>query len=108
MVCVDKTILYLSYYLLIKKVPNICKQFANNLLVDGKLLKKRFKIVQSSEFLGKRLGWLLKIGSKLAKKVLRPLAKSALIPLALTAAVSAADEETHKKIFGSGSYHPRA
>ena len=41
MVCVDKTILYLSYYLLIKKVPNICKQFANNLLVDGKLLKKK-------------------------------------------------------------------
>ena len=49
----------------------------------------------------------MKIGLKLAKKVLRPLAKSALIPLALTAAVSAADEETHKKIFGSGSYHPR-
>ena len=44
----------------------------------------------------------------LAKNLLRPLAKHVLIPLPLTAAVSAADEETYKKIFGSGSYHPRA
>ena len=50
----------------------------------------------------------MKIGLTLAKKILRSLAKSILIPLGLTAAVSAANEDTHKRIFGSGSYYPRA
>ena len=35
--------------------------------------------------------------------MITPLAKSALIPLALTAAASAADAGTHKKILGSGN-----
>ena len=36
------------------------------------------------------------------KNVIKPLAKSVLIPLGLTAAASAADAGTHKKILGSG------
>ena len=35
------------------------------------------------------------------KNVIKPSAKSVLIPLGLTAAVSAADAEIHKKILGS-------
>ena len=36
------------------------------------------------------------------KSVIKPLAESVLIPLGLTAAASAADAGTHKKILGSG------
>ena len=36
------------------------------------------------------------------KNALKPLAKSVLIPLGLTAAASATDAATHKKVFGSG------
>ena len=38
------------------------------------------------------------------KSVITPLAKSVLIPLGLTAATSAADAGTHKKILGSGCH----
>ena len=37
------------------------------------------------------------------KNVIKPLAKSVLIPLGLTAAASATDAGTHKKILGSGT-----
>ena len=37
------------------------------------------------------------------KNVIKPLAKSVLIPLELTAAVSAADAGTYKKILASGT-----
>ena len=37
------------------------------------------------------------------KNVIKPLAKSVLIPLELTAAASAADAGTHKKILASGT-----
>ena len=36
------------------------------------------------------------------KNTLKPLAKSVLIPLGLTAAASATDAATHKKMSGSG------
>ena len=36
------------------------------------------------------------------KNVIKPSAKSVLIPLGLTAAASAADARTHKKVLGSG------
>ena len=36
------------------------------------------------------------------KIVIKPVAKSVLVPLVLTAAASAADVGTHKKILGSG------
>ena len=60
-------------------------------------------MIQSGGFLGRLLGPLLKTGLPLIKNVIKPLAKSVLIPLGLTAAVSAADAEIHKKILGSGT-----
>ena len=58
-------------------------------------------MIQSGEFLGRLLGSLLKTGLPLIKNVIKPLAKSVLVPLGLTAAVSAADAEIHKKILRS-------
>ena len=55
-------------------------------------------MIQSGGFLGKFLGPLLKTGLPLIKNVITPLAKSVLISLGLTAAASAADAGTHKKI----------
>ena len=60
-------------------------------------------MIQSGGFLGRLLGPLLKTGLPLIKNVIKPLAKSVLIPLGLTAAASAADAGTHKKILGSGN-----
>ena len=57
------------------------------------------KMIQSVGFLGRLLGLLLKTGLPLIKNVIKPLAKSFLIPLGLTAEASAADTETHKKIW---------
>ena len=53
-------------------------------------------MIQSSGFLGKLLGPLLRAGLPLMKNVIKPLAKSVLIPLGLTAAASAADARIHK------------
>ena len=60
-------------------------------------------MIQSGGFLGRLLGPLLKTGLPLIKNVIKPLAKIVLIPLGLTAAASAADAGTHKKISGSGN-----
>ena len=60
-------------------------------------------MIQSGEFLGRLLGPVLKKVLPLIKNVTKPSAKSVLIPLGLTAAASAADAGTHKKIFGSGN-----
>ena len=71
----------------------------SNMSTDIKLPKAQIsKIIQSSGFLGKLLGPLLKTGLTLIKNVIKPLAKSVLIPLGLTAAASAADAGIHKKI----------
>ena len=87
-----------------RQVANICKAFANNSSIDIKLPKTQLsKMIQSGGFLGRLLGPLLKTGLPLIKNVIKPLAKSVLIPLGLTAAASAADAETHKKILGSGN-----
>ena len=71
----------------------------NNLTTDIKLSKAQIKkLIQSGGFLGKLL-------SKLAgplMKVAMPLAKNVLAPLGLTAAMSAIDGSTQKKIHGSG------
>ena len=60
-------------------------------------------MTQSSGFLGRFLGPLLKTGLPLIKSVVKPLAKSVLIPLGLTAAAAAADAGIHKKILESGN-----
>ena len=86
-----------------RQVENIRKAFANHLSTDIKLSKTQLsKMIQSGGFLGRLLGPLLKTGLPLMKSVIKPLAKSVLIPLGLTAAASAADAGTHKKILGSG------
>ena len=83
-----------------RQVSNICKVFDKNTSTDIKLSKTQLsKMIQSGGFLGRLLGPLLKTGLPLMKSVIKPLAKSVLIPL--TAAASAADAGTHKKILGS-------
>ena len=59
-------------------------------------------MIQSGGFLGRLIDPLLKTGLPLIKHVMKLLAKSVLILLGLTAAASAADAGTHKKILGSG------
>ena len=54
-------------------------------------------MIQSGEFLGKRLHPLLKAGLPLMKNFIKPLAKSVLIPLRLIAVASAVDAGIHKK-----------
>ena len=87
-----------------RQVSNLRKAFANNSSANIKLSKTQLsKVIQSGGFLGGLLGPLLKTGLPLISNVIKPLAKSALIPLGLTAAASAADAGTHKKILGSGN-----
>ena len=85
------------------QVLRLHKPFANVSSANIKLSKTQLhKIGQSGGFLGRLLGPLLKTGLPLIGNVLKPLAKSVLIPLGLTAAASATDAATHKKVFGSG------
>ena len=60
-------------------------------------------MIQSGGFLSGFLGPLLKAGLPLIKNGTKPLAKTVLTPLGLTAAASAADTGTLKKILGSGT-----
>ena len=83
-----------------RQVANIRKAFAKNTSIDIKLSKTQLS--KMIGFLGRLLGPLLKTGLPLMKSVIKPLAKSVLIPLGLTAAASAADTGTHKKVLGSG------
>ena len=83
---------------------NVRKVFANNSSTDIKLSRTQLsKMIQSGGLIGRLLGLLLKLGLPLMKNVIKPLAKSVLIPLGLTAAASATDTGTHKKILGSGT-----
>ena len=85
-----------------RKVENLRKAFANKSSTDINLSKTQLsKMLQSGRFLGP----LLKTGLPLLKNVIKPLAKSVLIPLGLTAAASAGDAGTQKKILGSGRRH---
>ena len=71
----------------------------NNLGTDIKLSKAQIKkLIQSGGFLSKLLN---KLAGPLMK-VAMPLAKNVLVPLGLTAATSAIDGSTQKKIHGSG------
>ena len=86
------------------QVSRLCKAFANNSSVNIKLTKTQLhKIGHSGGFLGRLLGPLLKTGLPLIGNVLKSLGKSVLIPLELTAAASATDAATQKKIYGSGT-----
>ena len=72
----------------------------NNSATDIKLSKTQIKkIIQTGGFLGRLLS---KLGGPLMKVAL-PLAKNVLAPLDLTAAMSAIDGSTQKKIHGSGA-----
>ena len=87
-----------------RQVSNLRKAFADKSSTDVKLSRTQIsRMIQSGGFLGRRLTSLLKTGLPLIKNVIKPLTKSVLIPLGLTAAVSAADAEIHKKILGSGT-----
>ena len=67
------------------------------------------KIVQSSGFLVRLIGPLLKTGLSIMKNLLKQLAKSVRIPLRLKATTLAADAGIHKKIINRervlGTYH---
>ena len=100
----DKTNFPHKLLLTNRQVANLRKVFANNSSTDIKLAKTRLsKMIQSRGFLVRLLGPLLKTWLPLMKNVIKPLDKSVLIPLGLTAAASAADAWTHKKILGSGN-----
>ena len=65
-----------------RQVSNPGKAFANNASTVIKLPKTQLsKTIQSTGFLGRLLGTLLKTGLSLMKNVLKPLAKSVLILL---------------------------
>ena len=93
---------YLPHELLLttKQKTKLRNAFDNNMSTDLKLSRAQMsKIIQSEGFLGSLL-------SKLAGplfKVAIPLAKNVLAPLGITAAVSAVDAETQKKMHGSGT-----
>ena len=81
--------------MLINKVVNLCKAFANYLLTDIKLSKTQLsKMIQLGGFFGRLLGPLLKTGLTLMKSVIQPLSESFLIPLGLTAAVLGSGHNT--------------
>ena len=74
--------------------------FNNNTPTDVKLSKAQIsKILQSGGFLGSLLSKL----SGPLMKIAVPLAKNILAPLGITAAASAIDAGTQKKIHGSGT-----
>ena len=72
----------------------------NNMSTYIKLSKAQIsKIIQSSGFLGKLLGPLLKNGLPVMKNIIKPLGKSVLAPLGLSAAMAGID----KVILSSGT-----
>ena len=84
------------------QVSRLHKAFANNCSTNIKLSKtKLHKIGEAERFFDRRLRPLLKNGLPLMKNVLKPIGKSVLVLLELTAAASARDPASHKKIFGS-------
>ena len=86
------------------QVLRLRKAFANTSSANIKLSKTQLhKIGKSGRFLGRISRPLLKTRYPLIGNILTPLAKSVLIPLGLTAATSATDTATYKKMFGSGN-----
>ena len=83
-----------------RQVANIRKAFAKNTSTDIKLSKTQLsKMIQSGGSLGNLLG---KLAGPLMK-VAMPLAKNVLAALELTAAMSAIDGSTKRKMLGSGT-----
>ena len=81
-----------------RQVANLQKAVATNLSANIELSKTQpSKTIQTSGFLGRLLGPLLKTGLPLMENVLQPLAKSVLITLGLTPAASTIDAGVHKK-----------
>ena len=79
-----------------------CKAFVNGSSGNIKLPKTQLhRTGQSTRFLSRMLGPLLKTGLLLIGKVLKPIAKSVLILLQLTAPASATDAAINKKMSGS-------
>ena len=58
---------------------------------------------QSGRFLGRRLGPLLRTGLPLIGNIFKSLAESILLPIGSTAAASATDAATHRKMFRAGT-----
>ena len=87
------------------QISRLHKAFANSSSANIKLSKTQLhKIGQSRGFLGRLLRpLLLETGLPLIGNALKQLPKIVLIPLGLTAAPTATDVASHKKIFGSGT-----
>lgn len=80
-----------TYTLLLNdiQVSRLCKAFMNKSSGNITLLKTQLiQIVQSTGFIGRFLGLLMKVGLPLMKNLLKPLAKILLAPLVLTASVA--------------------
>ena len=95
----DSTTLRISIKKFTRQSTKLRNAINNNMATDLKLSKAQIKkMIQSGGFLGKLL-------SKLAgplMKLAMPLAKNVLAPLGLTAAMSAIDGSTQKKMRGEG------
>ena len=92
----------LSHELLLttRQKTKLRNAFNNNMSADIKLSKTQIvKIIQSGGFLG---SLLRKLAGPLMK-IAVPLAKNVLAPLGITAAASAIDAGTQKKIHRSGT-----
>ena len=85
------------------QVLRLLKAFVNDSSTNIKLSKPLLqKVGQSGGFLGRLLKPLLKTGLPLIGRARKLSSKRVLIALRLTAAASAADAASHKKIFRSG------
>ena len=78
-----------------RQTLRVQKAIANN-LDSMKLSKTQLsKIIPSASFLGRLLGWLVKVCLPLMKNVLTMLSQSLLITLGITATAAAADVGIH-------------
>ena len=86
-------------FLTTRQTTKLRNAIENNISTNLTLSKAQiFKIIQSSGFLGKIPGLLLKTGLSLLESVIKPLGL-----LDLTVASSAIDAGVQKKIYGSGT-----
>ena len=99
----DENIFWRKLLLTNTQVLRLLKAFVNDSSANIKLSKPLLqKVGQSGGFLGRLLKPLLKTGLPLIGSALKLSAKRVLIPLGLTAAASATDAASHKRIFRSG------
>lgn len=98
MIGADRKILRHNLFLANKQVAGPCKTVANSSLKNVKLSNVQLsKIIQLNGFLVTLLGPSHKVSQPLMTNIPALLAKSMLVRLEFTAAVSAVDEEIHKK-----------